>query len=103
MKTSQRKIGLSLIILFISMNVTLYAQKKVTIIKSGSEKIQIEDGKNYTMDWRLEPEAKPDVYYVNVPAKKSIVRFKTDRDQFTVKTRPGKWYDFVVLLNEKDS
>lgn len=81
----------------------LSAQKNIRTIKSGSEKAWISDGKNVKMDWHLEPDARPDIYYVNIPSKKSIIKFKTDKGQLTIKTRPGKKYNFVVLLNGKDS
>lgn len=80
-----------------------YAQQKIRIIKSKSGKAGISDGKNVKVDWNLEPGTNPDIYYVNIPAKKSIIKFKTDQDELTIRTKPLKKYDFVVLLNGKDS
>lgn len=80
-----------------------YAQQKIRIIKSKSGKAWISEGKNVKVDWNLEPGTNPDIYYVNIPAKKSIIKFKTDQDELTIRTKPLKKYDFVVLLNGKDS
>lgn len=91
-----------LIILILKVNL-LSAQKTIRTITSGSEKAWISDGKNVKMDWHLEPGAKPDIYYVNIPSQKSIIKFKTDQNQLTIRTQPGKKYDFLVLLNGKDS
>ncbi|GGG58587.1 retropepsin-like aspartic protease [Epilithonimonas arachidiradicis] len=92
----------SLILLILGIN-ACYAQQKIRTIKSGSEKASISDGKNVKLDWHLEPRANPDVYYVNIPSKKSVIKFKTDQGKVTIRTRPQKKYDFVVLLNGKDS
>jgi len=91
-----------LTILILKVNL-LSAQKTIRTITSGSDKAWISDGKNVKMDWHLEPGAKPDIYYVNIPSQKSIIKFKTDQNQLTIRTQPGKKYDFLVLLNGKDS
>jgi hypothetical protein len=97
------KLNSLLVILFIGMSNLVYSQKGTPVIKATSEKTSITDGKNFKMDWRLEPGTKPDIYYVNIPAKKSIVQFQTDKEKLTIRTKPGKVYDFIVLLNETDS
>lgn len=78
-------------------------QGKNKTIKASNEKATIDDGENVHMDWKLDPNANPDIYYVNAPYKKSTVRFKTDQDQLIFHTKPGKTYTFTVLLQEKDS
>ncbi|MFD2919254.1 retropepsin-like aspartic protease [Terrimonas rubra] len=80
-----------------------YAQQKLKTITATSEKVHIRDGNHVKMDWRLEPGANPDIYYVNQPSQKSVIIFKTDQDELSIQTKPGKKYDFVVLLNGKDS
>lgn len=102
MITFKQKIFISLIILIFGVN-AVYAQKNIRIITAASKKASITDGKNVKLDWNLEPDARPDIYYVNIPSKKSIIKFKTDKDQLAIKTQPGKKYNFVVLLNGKDS
>jgi len=82
---------------------SIRAQGKKTVIKASNEKATIDDGENVHMDWKLDPKADPDIYYVNVPYRKGTVRFKTDKDQLIFHTKPGKTYTFTVLLNAKDS
>jgi len=104
MKTTGMKqiISIAMILLILGVNFS-YAQQKIRTIKSTSTKTWINDGAHVKMDWRLEPEAHPDIYYVNLPSQKSVIKFKTDQEQLNILTKPGKKYDFVVLLNGKDS
>jgi len=95
---------LLLVIIFIFSTVwNVYAQVKVPLIKASSEKAVIKDGAYCRIDWKLDPLTKPDTYFVNIPAQKSTVVFKTDQEELTVATEPGNSYDFIVLLNNKDS
>ena len=89
--------------LFVGINIAVYAQNKIPVIKATSEKVLIKDGEYYQMNWQLEPAIKPDIYYVNIPAKKSVVQLTTDKEQLTIRTQPGKTYNLIVLLNKKDS
>ncbi|MDQ6480517.1 retropepsin-like aspartic protease [Dyadobacter sp. LHD-138] len=82
---------------------TATAQEKKAVIKVSNEKASITDGENFSIDWKLDLKSNPDTYYVNVPHKKSTVRFNTDQDQLTFHTQPGETYTFTVLLKEKDS
>lgn len=104
MKTTHMKQHLfaTVAILIFWINTT-QAQKKIRTITATSEKAWISDGEHVKIDWHLEPAANPDAYYVNVPAKKSVVKFETDQDRLIIHTQPGKKYNFVVLLNGKDS
>lgn len=78
-------------------------QTKLPLIKATKKEAIIQDGKYVTLNWKLDRRARPDIYYVNIPRRKSKVTFKTDQGKLSFKTRYGKSYDFVVLLNEKDS
>lgn len=104
MKTTSLKLQLckTFILFILGINIS-NAQQKIRTIKSTSEKAWISDGENVKLDWHLEPGVNPDVYYVNIPAQKSIIKFKTDQDELTIRTRPQKKYDLVVLLNKIDS
>jgi hypothetical protein len=79
------------------------AQTKRPLIKATKEVAVIQDGENIRHNWHLDPKSKPDVYYVNVPRRKSKITFQTDQGTLHFKTHYGESYDFVVLLNEKDS
>lgn len=79
------------------------AQRKLPVIKAASTKAVIKDGKYVALAWELSPALKPDTYFMNIPMKRGKVRFITDQDELTFRTEPGSHYDFVVLLNGKDS
>ena len=78
------------------------AQTKLPVIKATKKEAIIQDG-HVTLNWKLDRRARPDIYYVNIPRRKNKVTFQTDQGKLSFKTRFGKSYDFVVLLNEKDS
>lgn len=78
----------------------LNAQSK-KLIKATSNSVDIRDGKEFKKGiWRIVPEAKPDVYLTS----NKKVTFYTDIDSIKLKINPRvEKYDFVILLNEKDS
>lgn len=94
-------VKLVIAITVVTNNLAVAQHKK--ILKAAAETAFIEDGEHVKMDWRLDPTIIPDIYYVNIPAKKSTVTFKTDQEQLIFHTEPGKSYDFKVLLNNKDT
>jgi predicted aspartyl protease len=82
----------------------LHAQKKLPVIRATSEKVSINDDGFFEKDsWYLSPEAKPDVYKAYRSKKTKWVTFYTDIDSIKFKVKPGQHYDFIILLNEKDS
>ena len=79
---------------------TITAQKELPIIKANSPQADIKEDNNLRKNaWRIVPEANPDVYKTS--AKK--VTFYTDVDSISFNISPNNQYDFVILLNEKDS
>ena len=79
---------------------TLFAQNKLPIIKASSTEVTIKADNNIMKDaWRIAPEANPDVFTTS--AKK--VTFYTDIDSISFDISPNEQYDFVILLNGKDS
>jgi hypothetical protein len=79
----------------------LSAQTTLPVIKASSTLVDIKADdvlrKNF---WHIVPEAKPDVY--STSAQK--VTFYTDMDSITFTIDPKvKKYDFIILLNEKDT
>ncbi len=76
------------------------AQTKLPVIRATSTKVSIQDDNFLNKDsWTIVPELKPDVYYTS--AKK--VTFYTDLESISFTIKPGKTYDFYILLNDKDS
>jgi predicted alpha/beta superfamily hydrolase len=81
-----------------------FAQSKLPVIKASSKNLKIRDGQFLKEDfWVLVPEAKPDVYFVDFPRKDHPVTFITDQDSIRFEVKFGQHYDFIVLLNGKDS
>ncbi|SFO76735.1 Aspartyl protease [Chitinophaga sp. YR627] len=87
---------------FCLFSLTTKAQR-LPLIKAGNANAIITDGAYVHLNWQLDPNAKPDIYYVNVPFRQSQVTLKTDQDSIRFNTKPGKVYDFITLLNGKDS
>ncbi|MDP2067599.1 MAG: transglutaminase-like domain-containing protein [Lutibacter sp.] len=79
---------------------TVLAQKKLPIINANSPSVDIKDDNQLRKNaWTIVPEEKLDVYTTS--AKK--VTFYTDIDSISFKIDPIKQYDFIILLNGKDS
>ena len=79
---------------------TIYAQKKLPIIKAHSKSVDIKDDNQLRKNaWTIVPEEKLDIYTTS--AKK--VTFYTDIDSISFKVDPKKQYNFIILLNGKDS
>ncbi len=79
-----------------------YAQKSIPVINATSTVVDIGDGKSFKKGyWNISPDLRPDIY--TTLGKHAEVTFYTDIDSITFRVRPGKTYDFVILLNGKDS
>ena len=63
------------------------------------------DGANfYKGRWNISPEVRPDIYVVEKGGKQTrMVTFCTDLDSISFQVTPGSNYDFIILLNDKDS
>ena len=84
---------------------TAFAQsKKLPVLKSNSPTLSYSDNGWFEKDgWTLVPKARPDVYLADRSAKTKKVIFYSDIDSIEFKVKPGSTFDFVVLLNGKDS
>lgn len=88
------------LILFSFISQNLFSQKTLPIIRATSSIVDIRDGnKLYKKAWNVVPEEKLDIYTTS--GKK--VTFYTDIDSITFKINPKKSYDFIIVLNGKDS
>jgi hypothetical protein len=78
----------------------LFAQKKLPTIKANSLQVDIKVDDNLIKNaWTIVPETNPDIYTTS--AKK--VTFYTDIDSISFDVKSNEQYDFVILLNGKDS
>jgi len=91
-----------LLSLFLATSMT-HAQQKLPVIKASSVNAHIMEGDDDRYNWRLSPEIRPDVHRTNKIVKPKWIRFYTDCDSIKVHLKPGAHFDFVVLLNGKDS
>ncbi len=93
--------SITILILLIAEGV--FAQS-LPVIKANSKNVKIRDGANFKENfWVIFPETKPDIYYVDIPRKEQKVTFITDKDSISFDVKFGKNYDFIILLNGKDS
>jgi hypothetical protein len=82
----------------------VFAQSKLHVIKATSKSVSINDGGFLDKNtWTLSPKARPDVYTADRSRKTKWVTFYTDIDSIRVKVKPGTRYNFIILLNGKDS
>jgi hypothetical protein len=84
------------------LNLSICAQNHVPIIRATSEVARTQEGKNAeSKKWYISPELKPDIYTAH--SRHATVYFYTDLDTISFKVEPGKTFNFIILLNGKDS
>lgn len=96
--------SIALWVLLIMAGHLVKAQQKRPIITATSNTVDIKDG--YVIQkgiWNLSPEVKPDIYHALQPAMEREITFYTDKDSISFQVKPGQHYDFIILLNGKDS
>lgn len=80
----------------------LIAQQKLPLIKANSLSVDIREGKRFKKGiWRINTSVKPDTYQAKINNGK--VTFYTDLDSISFIIEPNKKYDFIILVNGKDS
>lgn len=94
-------------IVFLAINL-LFVQcdfaQSLPVIQAKSKKVDVRDGKVFQKGiWNLTPEAKPDVYQALEPIVEKRITFYTDIDSIAFDVAPNKTYDFLIVLNEKDT
>lgn len=78
--------------------------RSLSILHASSKTVSIRDGVHFQQDvWHLDPTARPDCYYPELPRKPHSVVFITDQDSLVVPISYGKHYDFIIVLNQRDS
>jgi C-terminal processing protease CtpA/Prc len=80
------------------------AQESLPIVKANTKTVDIKDGAVLQKGiWNLTPKAKPDIYYALEAENEGKVTFYTDIDSISFNVTPGHTYDFIILLNNKDT
>jgi hypothetical protein len=95
------KIGFLLVLILLT-NV-VFSQKSV-VIKASAKVVDIRIGKELRDgNWNIEPAIRPDVFDARVPEEGLPVTFITNQDSIRFDVKPGSYYEFVILMNGKDS
>ena len=75
----------------------------VILAKSPQAQVRIDSRENVG-SWRIAPEVRPDILPVELGDKgTAVISFYTDSDTLSHTVKTGETFDFVVLLNGKDS
>lgn len=91
-------------VFFLTLWVPSSAQSKLPVIKATSATVSVRDGNHLKKGyWKIIPEKRPDYYFAELPQKAHTVSFITDLDSIAFAISYGKDYDFIILLNGKDS
>ncbi len=82
----------------------LFAQKTIPALKANTNVVSIKEGNFLYKDiWNVSPEAKPDVFGTNPFSNQQTITFYSGEDSLTFLVKPNKKYDFVIVVNGKDS
>ena len=78
--------------------------QKPLVIKASAKAVDIRIGKELRDgNWNIEPSIRPDVFDAWVPEEGLPVTFITNLDSIRFDVKPGSYYEFIVLMNGKDS
>ena len=95
------KISLKLILLLMFSN-SVFSQKTIPIIKATSKTVDIKVGDKLNKgQWTIMPDLNPDVFDISEVGQ--VVTFYTDIDSISVRVNEKTNFDFIILLNKKDS
>lgn len=92
-----------LITAFFILSLSIYSQdKEMKVIRATSKLVDIRDGDNFIKaNWTISPHLKPDVYNTRFGEKR--ITFYTDIDSISFDVKPESKYDFIIMMNDKDT
>ncbi len=94
------KVKFILLTIMLVLTPILFSQNKIPVIKAHSKNVDIKENNKLSKNgWIITPELNPDV--CKTSAKK--ITFYTDIDSISFEIMPEEYYDFIILLNEKDT
>jgi len=93
-----------LILLFLlAISANSFAQN-LPVLKSKRTRLDIRDGNELRKGrWNIDPKTKPDIFKSVVNNKHKWVTFISDTDSIRFKVKADRKYQFLVVLNEKDT
>ncbi len=94
-----------LLFLIVTINLnSVFAQKSLPLLKAIASVVTIKEGDFiYENIWNVSPQARPDVFVPNAFVKEQKITFYSDIDSISFLVKANKKYDFVIVLNGKDS
>lgn len=95
--------GQIIILLFVLLGFAFrVTSQTLRVITASNAMVDVRDGKDfYEQNWKITPEFKPDVYESNKIGE--WVTFYTDIDSISFKIHPDSIYNFIIILNKKDT
>lgn len=101
----QKQLKMKLFILYLLSFSCLgvVGQTKIPVINANTKTAKIYEEGNSVKGWGIDPDVPLDTYVTGKFSTTKLVKFKTDRDSISFRVKPGSHYDFIVLLNGKDS
>lgn len=88
--------------LILSFAFSMQAQTKLPLIKAHSLDVDIRDAGYFRKKaWTISPNLRPDIYTTSSKFKE--VTFYTDIDSITYRVTPDKDFNFIILVDNKDS
>jgi len=80
------------------------AAQTLPVLQASNKSIDVREGHNlYKGYWSASPEVKKDIYFTHRFKKASMITFYSDVDSISFNVRPNNTYDFIILLNHKDT
>jgi hypothetical protein len=80
------------------------AQGKLRVLRTNRSLINIKEGDFvYKDNWTLSPKLKPDIFVTNPFSGTKRIVFYSDIDTLSFTVQPDKKYDFIIVLNGKDT
>ncbi|GAB2701165.1 hypothetical protein GCM10027037_27830 [Mucilaginibacter koreensis] len=80
-----------------------FSQNRLPVVRSTTNQAQIYEPYGAVSAWGINPKIKLDIHSTGKLSRPAVVKFKTDIDSISFKIAPGKYKDFIVLLNGTDS
>jgi len=80
------------------------AQNKLLILQTNTKSLDVREGHNlYKGYWEVSPDVKKDVYFAHRFKKATMITFYSGTDSISFKVSTGHTYDFIILLNHRDT
>lgn len=91
-------------LLSISLSAINASAQNLPVLQTNNKSLDVREGHNlYKGYWDVSPEVKKDVYFAHRFKKASTITFYSDVDSISFKVNPNHTYDFIILLNHKDT